>query len=82
MKFLVEWHSKPKNRKALMKILETWKQPDALKTLFAAHYCVGANRGFAVFETDNAEAIQEGLRVFLDHTDYVVTPILPMFPEK
>ena len=81
MKFLIEWEAKPKHRQALLKLLETYKQSEDLKTLFPAHYCVGASRGFSVVEAENTDVLQDGLRQFMDYLSYVVTPIRPLFPK-
>ena len=78
MKFLIEWHTKPKHREKLNKLLDEWKPPREIKFLFPPHHVVAGHRGMAVVEVDNVEAIQKGLRVFLNYVDYVVTPILPL----
>ncbi|MHA1955545.1 MAG: DUF3303 domain-containing protein [Candidatus Thorarchaeota archaeon] len=82
MKFLIEWHTKPKYREKLLKLLDEWKPPDEWKILFPPHSVVGGHRGMGVIEVDNVEIIQDGLRVFLDYADYVVTPITPLLPDR
>lgn len=81
MKFLIEWHMKPKYRKEANKALEKFEQPKEMKTVFAAHHCVASNRGVAVVEAEDAGVIHKTLSVMLDYTNFKVTPILPLFPE-
>ena len=79
MKFLIEWETKPEDRKTLLKLLrEDYKQPEEVKTVFPIHNCVGSARGLAIAETDSIEALQKMLDVFLDHVSYVVTPLFPV----
>ena len=80
MKFLIEWHNKPKYREKLRKLLGEWKPPREVKFLIPPHNVVAGHRGMAVVEVDNVEIIQKSLGVFLDYVDYVVTPILPLLP--
>jgi len=80
MKFLIEWHTKPKHRKKLNNLIEKWKPPDEFKFLIPPHHVVGGHRGMAVIEVDNVEIIQEGLGFFLDYAGFVVTPIRPLLP--
>jgi len=81
VKFLVEWKIKPKYRKDAIKAVEKFEQPKEVKTVFAAHFCVGAQRGIAVVETEDAELIHKTLRQMMDYTNFEVTPILPLFPK-
>ena len=81
MKFLVEWTIKPKYRKEVNKIVEKFEQQKEVKTVFAAHHCVGASRGIAVVEADDAVFIQKELSQLMDYANFQVTPILPVFPE-
>ncbi len=78
MKFLIEWESKPEDRQTLLKILKEYKQPEDVKTIFPIHSCVGSGRGVAIAETDSAEALHKSLSFFLNHINYVVTPIIPI----
>ncbi len=82
MKFLIEWHNKPKNREKLLKLLDEWKPPRDLKYLFPPHSVVAGHRGLSVVEVDNVQIIQDSLRVFLNYIEYVVTPILPLLPDS
>jgi hypothetical protein len=82
MKFLIEWHNKPKYREKLLKLLDEWKPPREIKFLIPPHFVVAGHRGMAVVEVDNVEIIQKSLRVFLDYVGYVVTPILPLLPVR
>ncbi len=82
MKYLIEWHIKPKHREKAAKAIEKFQQPKELKTIFAAHNCVASNRGIAVVETDDIMAIQKTFSPMLDFTEFTVTPILPVFPEQ
>ncbi|MGY5860036.1 MAG: DUF3303 family protein [Candidatus Thorarchaeota archaeon] len=81
MKFLIEWTIKPKYRKDVNKVLENFKQPKEVKSVFEAHHCVGASRGIAVVEADDAELIQKTLSLMMDYANFQVSPILPVFPE-
>lgn len=81
MKFLIEWLIKPKYRKEAAKVLEKFEQPKEVKTVFAAHFCVASQRGFAVVEAEDAEIIHKTLRPMLDYTNFNVTPVLPLFPK-
>ena len=81
MRFLIEWEIKPKYRKDANKALEKFEQPKEVKTVFAGHYCVGASRGIAVIEADDAMIIHKTLSQMMDYTNFKATPILPMFPE-
>ena len=81
MKFLIEWKIKPKYRREVNKVVEKFEQPKEVKSVFAAHHCVGASRGIAVVEADDAVLIQKTLSQLMDYTNFKVTPILPIFPE-
>lgn len=81
MKYLIEWHIKPKYREEANKATEKFKQPKELKTVFAAHNCVASFRGLAVVETDDVKVIQKTLSPMLDFASFTVTPLLPIFPE-
>ncbi len=81
MKFLIEWHLKPKYRKEAAKAIEKFEQPKELKTVFAAHNCVASNRGISVVEADDAKVIQRTFTPLLDYANFTVTPILPLFTE-
>ena len=81
MKFLIEWKIKPKYRQAVNKTIEKFDQPKEVKTIFAAHHCVGASRGIAVVEAEDAGFIQKTLSPMMDFGNFIVTPILPVFPE-
>ncbi len=81
MRFLIEWIIKPKYRKDANKALEKFQQPKEVKTVFAGHYCVASNRGIAVVEADDALIIHKTLSPMMEFTNFIVTPILPMFPE-
>ncbi|MFW9847536.1 MAG: DUF3303 domain-containing protein [Candidatus Thorarchaeota archaeon] len=79
MKFLIEWETRPQDRKTLLKLLkDEYKQPDDVKTIFAIHNYVGSSRAIAIVETDSVEALQKMLDVFLDIVSYVVTPLVPV----
>ena len=80
MKFLIEWHTKPKHREKLNKLIEEWKPPDEFKFLIPPHHVVGGHRGMGVIEVDDVEIIQKGLGFFMDYVDFVVTPIRPLLP--
>lgn len=81
VRFLIEWHIKPKYRKEAAKAIEKFEQPKELKTVFAAHNCVASNRGIAVVEAEDAKVIQKTFNPMLDYADFTVTPVLPLFPE-
>lgn len=72
---------KPKYRKDATKATENFKQPKEVKTVFAAHYCVASNRGVAIVDVDDVVHIQKALSPMLHFTDFIVTPILPLFEE-
>jgi len=78
MKFLIEWHTKPKYREKLNNLLDEWKLPREIKHLIPPHHVVGGHRGVSVIEVDNAEIIQKDLGFFMDYVDFVVTPIRPL----
>ncbi len=77
MKFLIEWHTKPKHREKLNKLIEKWKPPSKFKFLIPPHHVVGGHRGIGVIEVDDVEILQKGLGFFMD---FVVTPIRPLLP--
>ena len=81
MKFLIEWKIKPKYRKEAIKAVEKFEQPKEVTTVFAAHFCVGAQRGIAVVEAEDVKFIHKTLRQMMEYTNFEVTPILPIFPE-
>ena len=81
MKYLIEWKMKPKYRKESIKVIEDFKQPKEVKTVFAAHFCVASNRGVAVVEVDDVKFIHKTLSPMLDFVNFKVTPILPLFSE-
>jgi hypothetical protein len=72
---------KPKYRKESIKVIENFKQPKEVKTVFAAHFCVASSRGIAVVEVDDAKFIHKTLSPMLDFVNFKVTPILPLFSE-
>ncbi len=79
MKFLIEWETRPQDRKTLLKLLrEEYNQPDEVKTIFAIHNYVASSRAIAIVETDSVEALQKMLDVFLDIVSYVITPLVPV----
>ena len=81
MKFLIEWKIKPKYRKEAIKAVEKFEQHKEVTTVFAAHFCVGAQRGIAVVEAEDVKFIHRTLRQMMDYTNFEVTPILPLFPK-
>jgi len=81
VKFLIEWKIKPKYRKEAIKAVEKFEQPKEVKTVFAAHFCVGAQRGIAVVEAEDVKFIHKTLSQMMDYTNFEVTPILPLFPK-
>ena len=81
MKYLIEWEIKPKYRKEAVKAIENFKQPEEMKTVFAAHNCVASNRGIAVVDVDDPTVIQKTMSPMLNFTDFKVTPIIPVFPD-
>ena len=81
MKFLIEWKIKSKYRRDAIKAAEKFEQPKEFKTVFAAHFCVGSQRGIAVIEAEDAAVIHKTLSQMMDYTNFNVTPILPMFPK-
>ena len=81
MRFLIKWRNKTKYLKATRKLLKDFKQPEELKTVFAAHYYVGkGTRGIMVVEFDDPIVLQKTLQPFEDYVEFKVTPILPLFP--
>jgi hypothetical protein len=73
---LVEWEAKAKYRKDLMKAWMEYEQHKDVKTILPVHNCVGSTRGVAVVETDSAEALEATFSPFLNHVNFVVTPLL------
>ncbi|MHA1930185.1 MAG: DUF3303 domain-containing protein [Candidatus Thorarchaeota archaeon] len=83
MRFLVKWRNKTKYLKETRKLLKDFKQPDELKTVFAAHYYVGkSTRGIMVVEFDDPLVLEKVLQPFADYVEFKVTPILPLFPAE
>ena len=81
MKYLIEWKMKPKYRQESLKAIEKFKQPEEVKTVFAAHYCVASSRGVAVVDVDDVKILHKTLSPMLDFVNFDVTPILPMFED-
>jgi len=81
VRFLIEWKIKPKYRRDAIKAAEKFVQPKEFTTVFAAHFCVGSQRGIAVVEAEDAEVIHKTLSQMMEYTNFNVTPILPLFPK-
>ncbi|MFW9789451.1 MAG: DUF3303 domain-containing protein [Candidatus Thorarchaeota archaeon] len=81
MKYLVEWHIKPKHRKEAVKAADVFKQPKEMKTILAAHQCVASNRGVAVIDVDDVKLIHDTFRDMLSFMEFKVTPVIPLFSD-
>jgi hypothetical protein len=76
VKFLVTWTWKAKDGPAVSERFSKWKPVEGTEFLFPIHTVIGANKAFAVTESDDIELIAKNIQPWTDLCTYKISPIM------